>query len=158
MRIGGAAIELVEVGVLNRALNRGETIQAADLAIERRPREGLPGDLQADAASLAGRIARRPLSAGAVVRTGDLGKPETRGDIVTVFYEVPGMTLTLRARATEAGAQGDTIAVLNVQSKKSLHATVVSPGRVAVSAATPGPSPALPRRPPAPERVRAHVS
>jgi flagellar basal body P-ring formation protein FlgA len=56
-----------------------------------------------------------------------------------VFYEVPGMTLTLRARATEAGAQGDTISVLNVQSKKSLHATVVSPGRVAVSAATPGP-------------------
>jgi flagellar basal body P-ring formation protein FlgA len=152
VRIGGAAIELVEVGVLNRALNRGETIQAADLAIERRPREGLPGDLQADAASLAGRIARRPLSAGAVVRTGDLGKPEivARGDIVTVFYEVPGMTLTLRARATEAGAQGDTIAVLNVQSKKSLHATVVAPGRVAVSAATPGPLARLAAQTPSP--------
>jgi len=152
VRIGGAAIELVEVGVLNRALNRGETIQAADLAIERRPREGLPGDLQADAAGLAGRIARRPLSAGAVLRTGDLGKPEivARGDIVTVFYEVPGMTLTLRARATEAGAQGDTIAVLNVQSKKSLHATVVSPGRVAVSAATPGPLARLAAQTPSP--------
>ena len=152
VRIGGAAIELVEVGVLNRALNRGETIQAADLAIERRPREGLPGDLQADAASLAGRIARRPLSAGAVVRTGDLGKPEivARGDIVTVFYEVPGMTLTLRARATEAGAQGDTIAVLNVPSKKSLHATVVAPGRVAVSAATPGPLGRLAAQTPSP--------
>ena len=66
MRIGGAAIELVEVGVLNRSLNRGETIQAADLAIERRPREGLPGDLQADAAS-----SRRPdRPASAVGRSG----------------------------------------------------------------------------------------
>ena len=159
MRIGGAAIELVEVGVLNRSLNRGETIQAADIAIERRPREGLPGDLQADAAR--SRRPRRPASA-----VGRSGRPDGRsrqaGDRRARrhghhVYEVPGMTLTLRARATEAGAQGDTIAVQNVQSKQSLQATVVSPGRVAVSAATPGRSPALPRRPPAPERVRDHV-
>ncbi len=57
-----------------------------------------------------------------------------RGEIVTVVYEIPGMTLTLRGRATEAGAQGDTIGVVNPQSKKTLQATIVAPGKVAVSA------------------------
>jgi flagella basal body P-ring formation protein FlgA len=141
VRISGTAAETVEIAVLTRALNRGETVQGSDFAIERRVRETLPGDVQGDAGALAGRVARRALSAGSVVRQGDLGKPEIvgRGDIVTVFYEIPGMTLTLRARATEAGAQGDSIGVLNIQSKKALQATVVAPGKVAVSAATPGP-------------------
>jgi flagella basal body P-ring formation protein FlgA len=141
VRIGGTATESVEVAVLNRALNRGDTVQGSDFAIERRAREALPGDLQGDLAALAGRVARRSLPAGSVVRQGDLGRPEIvgRGDIVTVLYEIPGMTLTLRARATEAGAQGDLIGVLNIQSKKALQATVVAPGKVAVSAATPGP-------------------
>ncbi|HEX8164922.1 MAG TPA: flagellar basal body P-ring formation chaperone FlgA [Beijerinckiaceae bacterium] len=140
VRIAGVVTELVETAVLTRALNRGETVQSSDFAVERRAKETLPGDVQTDAAALAGRIARRSLSAGAVVRTGDLGRPEivARGDIVTVFYEIPGMTLTLRARATEAGAQGDSIGVLNIQSKKTLQATVVAHGKVAVSAATPG--------------------
>ncbi|HEX8662839.1 MAG TPA: flagellar basal body P-ring formation chaperone FlgA [Beijerinckiaceae bacterium] len=140
VRIAGTATELVEAAVLTRALNRGETVQASDFTVERRAKETLPGDVQPDASALVGRVARRALSAGAVVRSGDLGKAEVvaRGDIVTVFYEIPGLTLTLRARATEAGAQGDTIGVLNVQSKKTLQATVVAPGKVAVSAATPG--------------------
>jgi O-acetyl-ADP-ribose deacetylase len=70
-----------------------------------------------------------------------LGKPEivTRGEIVTVVYEIPGMVLTLRGRATEAGAQGDSIGVLNIQSKKTLQATVMGPGKVSVSAPAPGP-------------------
>jgi flagella basal body P-ring formation protein FlgA len=140
VRIAGTVTELVEAAVLTRALNRGETVQPSDFTVERRAKETLPGDVQPDASALVGRVARRALSAGAVVRAGDLGKAEmvARGDIVTVFYEIPGLTLTLRARATEAGAQGDTIGVLNLQSKKTLQATVVAPGKVAVSAVTPG--------------------
>jgi flagella basal body P-ring formation protein FlgA len=140
VRFAGTVTELVETAVLTRTLNRGETVQASDFTVERRAKETLPGDIQPDATTLVGRVARRALSAGAVVRSGDLGRPEvvSRGETVTVVYEIPGMTLTLRARATEAGAQGDTIGVLNIQSKKTLQATVVGPGKVAVSAATPG--------------------
>jgi flagellar basal body P-ring formation protein FlgA len=58
---------------------------------------------------------------------------------VTVVYEVPGMVLTLRGRASQSGAKGDLIAVVNPQSKKVLQAQVVAPGQVSVAAATPGP-------------------
>jgi flagella basal body P-ring formation protein FlgA len=97
--------------------------------------------VQGDASSLAGQVARRALAAGTVVRQGDLAKPElvARGDVVTIVYEIPGMVLTLRGRANEAGAQGDMIAVTNPQSKKILQAQVIAPGKVSVSAALPGP-------------------
>lgn len=139
--IAGTATEIVEVAVLNRAVGRGETVQAADLTIERRPRETLPGDVQPDGASFASRVARRSLGAGSVLRTGDVARPEivARNEIVTVLYEIPGLILTLRGRATEAGAEGETIGVLNIQSKKTLQARVIAPGRVSVSAPVPGP-------------------
>jgi flagella basal body P-ring formation protein FlgA len=139
-RVAGAVVELVEAAVLNRSIARGETVHAGDVSIERRVKAALPADLQPDALQLAGRVARRALAAGSVVRTGDLAKPEivARGDIVTAVYEIPGLTLTLRARASEAGAQGDVIAIVNPQSKKILQATVVAPGQVAVSATTIG--------------------
>jgi flagella basal body P-ring formation protein FlgA len=140
MRVSGAVVEQVEVALLTRALNRGETAQAADFTIERRAKESVPSDAQAEVQGLAGRVARRALAAGALVRVGDLARPEivTRGDIITVVYEVPGMTLSLRGRASESGAQGDTINVVNPQSKKTLQGQIVAPGRVSVSAAVPG--------------------
>jgi flagella basal body P-ring formation protein FlgA len=142
-RVAGQAIEMAEVQVLSRAFNRGEMVQAADVTVERRPKAAVPGDALLDPGAIAGRTARRSLPAGSVLRTGDLQRPEivARGEIVTIVYEIPGMTLTLRGRANEAGAQGDVIAVTNPQSKRTLQATVAGPGRVAVSAATATPGP-----------------
>ncbi|HEY8383102.1 MAG TPA: flagellar basal body P-ring formation chaperone FlgA [Microvirga sp.] len=140
-RVTGSLVELAEVAVLNRTLARGDVVQASDLTIERRSRDTLPADLQAETTGLVGRVARRALAAGNLVRTGDLARPElvAKGDTVTIVYEVPGMVLTLRGRANEAGAEGDTIAVTNPQSKKILQAQVVAPGKVSVSAPMPGP-------------------
>jgi flagella basal body P-ring formation protein FlgA len=135
-RVSGAALTQVEVAVLTRPLARGEAAQASDFALEKRVRETLPADVQVDAHDLAGRVARRALHAGAVVRSGDLARPEivSRGDIVTIVYEAPGIMLTLRGRASDSGAEGDTIAVVNPQSKKTLHGQVIAPGKVSVSA------------------------
>lgn len=139
IRIAGAVTETVEVTVLNRALNRGETVQSSDVSIERRMKDHVAPDAQPESNAVVGRVARRNLTAGSLIRTGDLGKPElvTRGDNVTVVYETAGMTLTLRARASESGGLGDVVAVVNQQSKKSLQATVVGAGKVSVNAAAP---------------------
>jgi flagellar basal body P-ring formation protein FlgA len=51
-----------------------------------------------------------------------------RNDIVTLVYEVPGVVLTMRGRATEGGAEGDTISVLNEQSKRTVQGTIAGPG------------------------------
>ena len=85
-------------------------------------------------------------------------KPELvqRNETVTIIYEVPGIVLTMRGKALEAGAEGDIINVLNVQSKRTIQATVTGPGRVTVSrrhAAA-----ASPRAiPPAPTQARSRA-
>ena len=56
-----------------------------------------------------------------------------RNDTVTIVYEAPGLTLTLRGQAQDAGALGDTISVLNVESKRVVQGVVSGPGRVTVS-------------------------
>jgi flagella basal body P-ring formation protein FlgA len=45
------------------------------------------------------------------------------------------MTLTAQGRASEDGAKGDTIRVLNMQSKKMIEGVVVGPDRVRVDLA-----------------------
>jgi len=57
-----------------------------------------------------------------------------RNDIVTIFYETPGLTLTLRGQAQDAGALGDTIGVMNMQSKRLVQGVVSGPGRVTAAA------------------------
>jgi flagella basal body P-ring formation protein FlgA len=140
VRVTGVALEFVEAAVLTRSINRSEAVQAADFVVERRVKDSLPADAQLETRTLPGQVARRALQAGSVLRVGDLARPEivARGDVVTIVYEVPGMTLTMRGSASAAGAQGDFIAVVNPQSKKTLQAQVVAPGKVSVSAPLPG--------------------
>ncbi len=61
-------------------------------------------------------------------------KPEivARNDTVTIVYQVPGVTLTLRGQAKDAGALGDTISVVNIETKRVVQAVVSGPDRVMV--------------------------
>ena len=60
-----------------------------------------------------------------------------RNEAVTITYEVPGIMLTVRGKALEAGAVGDVVGVLNIQSNRTVQATVIGPGRVTIAAARP---------------------
>ena len=65
-------------------------------------------------------------------------KPEivARNETVTLIYQAPGITLTLRGQAQEPGALGDTVGVLNVQTKRVVQGVISGPGKVTVVAAT----------------------
>lgn len=153
LRVAGAVVETVEVALLTRSLGRGEAVKEGDVASERRPRETAPADALSDASALLTQVARRPLTAGALLRAGDLAKPEIvgRGDGVTIVFEAPGLNLALRGRANEGGGLGDLVAVVNPATKKVLQATVIGPGRVSVSAPPPGRLAGLAPTPPARE-------
>lgn len=140
LRVSGQVIEIREVAILGRSLNRGETILASDLTVERRPREATPADAQGAQADLAGQVAQRSLSAGAILRSGDLAPPDlvARGEAVTIVFDSPGLNLSLRGQANESGRLGASITVTNPISKKILSATVIGAGRVSV-----GPAPLL---------------
>ena len=66
-------------------------------------------------------------------------KPEMiqRNESVTLVYRVPGITLTVRGKATEGGAEGDVITVTNEQTKRPVQGVVVSAGQVVVSGVAP---------------------
>jgi flagella basal body P-ring formation protein FlgA len=134
LRVTGSVAELVEVAVVTRALERNETVKPSDIALERRPREAVPSDAAFEAKPLAGRVARRALGQGTLLRPGDLARPELviRGEVVTAVYETPGISLAMRVKAVEGGALGDSVAVVNPASKKTLQAVVIGPGRVSV--------------------------
>ena len=65
-------------------------------------------------------------------------REKTPGDLVTIVYEAPGLLITLRGKANEAGAMGDVVSVTNPQSKRVLQAKVTGPGRVSVQPSAAG--------------------
>jgi flagella basal body P-ring formation protein FlgA len=138
LRYVGTVVETVEAAVLTRPLGRGDVVRAPDVAIERRPKAETRSDVSSSVSGLVGLAARRALRAGEVLRTGDLQKPELvqRNDNVTLVYEAPGLVLTMRGKALDSGAVGDTVSVLNVQSKRTVQGTVSGPGQVSVAATT----------------------
>jgi flagella basal body P-ring formation protein FlgA len=134
MRVTGTLVETAEAVVPLRAIAAGEVLKASDVMIERRPRS--------DAVAIEdvlGFAAKRALKQGQVIRAGDVIKPElvARNETVTISFEAPGMMLSTRGTALEAGALGDVVNVLNVQSKRTIQGTVSGKGRVTVSTAPP---------------------
>ncbi|AMB46190.1 flagellar basal body P-ring formation chaperone FlgA [Methylobacterium sp. AMS5] len=144
LRVAGVAVETREVAVLTRSLNRGEAVASADLTVERRPRDGVPNDVQGAPTLVVGQVAQRPLSAGAVLRSGDVAPPDlvARGDSVAIVFETAGVSLSLRGIANESGRLGASVSVMNAASKKVLQAVVIAPGRVSVGP-VPQPQPIL---------------
>jgi flagella basal body P-ring formation protein FlgA len=142
-RYTGSAVETVEVAVPMRALARGDVVRASDVSIERRPKTEVSGEPLAAPNEVIGLSARRPVRLGAALRVADLMKPELvqRNETVTLQYQAPGILLTLRGKALDAGAEGDTVSVLNEQSKRTVQGVVSGPGRVTITAVPPPPAP-----------------
>ncbi|WP_419829604.1 flagellar basal body P-ring formation chaperone FlgA [Methylobacterium sp.] len=138
LRVSGVVVELREVAVLTRSLNRGDPVRDGDLVVERRPREMVAADAQAGATAVLGEVAQHALPAGTVLRVSDTALPElvARGESVTIVYETASVSLSMRGLANEAGRMGAVVNVVNVASKKVLQATVIGPGRVSVGPAS----------------------
>jgi len=134
-RFTGTAIETIDALTVDHPLERGEVLKASDLVVTRRPKT--EGPAVTDMHAAAGLAARHELRPGLPLHDADLMKPAIiqRNDAVTIVYEAPGLTLTLRGQAQDVGALGDTIGVLNVQSKRVVQGVVAGPGRVTVTAA-----------------------
>ncbi|WP_331289950.1 flagellar basal body P-ring formation chaperone FlgA [Methylobacterium radiotolerans] len=138
-RVSGVVVELREVAVLARNLNRGEPVKEGDVTLERRPREAVAPNAQGSTTAILGEVAQNTLTAGTVLRVTDTAPPElvARGENVTIVYETPSISLSMRGLSNDSGRMGAVVNVVNVASKKILQATVIGPGRVSVS-----PSPA----------------
>ncbi|HVZ52225.1 MAG TPA: flagellar basal body P-ring formation chaperone FlgA [Pseudolabrys sp.] len=139
LRLAGRAQATTEVLTVARQIERGTVLKDADVMVERRPRADVARDMLTDRDQAVGLAARAVLQPGRPLRGTELMRPQVvqRDDVVTLMYEVPGIKLTMRGKATEAGAVGDTISVLNEQTKRVVQATVAGPGRVIIDTTAP---------------------
>jgi flagella basal body P-ring formation protein FlgA len=134
LRFTGTAIETVEATVLARNVERNDVIKHSDVVVERRPK----AEVGTDAASLertVGMQVRRQLRAGQAIRTTDLAKPDLvqRDQNVTLIYQTAGLYLTMRGKALENGTEGDTVSVMNLQSKRTVSGTVIGRAQVSIT-------------------------
>jgi flagella basal body P-ring formation protein FlgA len=135
-RFFGAAIETVAAVAVDHPIERGQIIKQSDLTILHRPKSET-GAIS-NIAEVVGLAARQELRPGQPLHSADLTKPAVvqRNDTVTIVFQAPGLVLTLRGVAQEGGAIGDSIGVLNADSKRVVQAQVTAPGRVSVSSVT----------------------
>jgi flagella basal body P-ring formation protein FlgA len=138
LRLTGTVVETIETAVLTRAVARGEVIKAADVTFGRRPKGDAAGDPITDLDQAVGLAVRQGMRAGQPLLRAQLMKPELvhRDNTITLVYEVPGITITTRGKALEAGAMGDTIGVANVETKRTIQGTVSGPNRVTIMSTT----------------------
>ena len=139
LRLSGRAAATAEIVTLAHSVDRGEVIKTSDVVIERRPRAEVGREILRTAEQAVGLAARSALRPGQPLRGADLMKPEVvqHNQMVTLLYQMPGIRLTVRGKSVEGGAEGDTIGVLNEQSKRTVQGVVVGPGRVLVSSTMP---------------------
>jgi flagella basal body P-ring formation protein FlgA len=115
-----------------RNINVGERVDASDLVWS----DGLvaPSDAPSDPEAVIGMVARRPLRLGAAVGGHDVAPPKVvhRDEIVSVAYRLNGISLVLQAKAMADAAVGESVQVMNPQSKKVIEAVASGPGQAVV--------------------------
>jgi flagella basal body P-ring formation protein FlgA len=138
LRFTGTAIETVEAAILTRDVQRAEILKSSDVITERRPKAEVGGDAAARGRAV-GMQMRRPVRAGQPLRVADLAKPDLvqRDDNVTLIFQSAGLYLTVRGKALDSGTEGDTVSVLNLQSKRTVSGVVIGRDQIAISVATP---------------------
>ena len=131
----GRAFEVVEVPVLRKSAHRGEIIGEDDLVWAELRVDRLPPNVIISPDGLVGRTPRRTMRPGKPIRARDVHVPTmvAKGSGVTMSYRTAAMTLSAPGRALDDGALGDTIRVINSQTKIVVDARVSGNGSVTVA-------------------------
>ncbi len=116
-----------------RPLERGAVVSASDVAI-REVRVMRSQPLASALEEVVGRRLGKNLSAGEPILLNSLSLSPIiqRGDSVIITVRRSGFLIEVRGEALDAGAEGESIRVRNLQSRSVVQAVVVGPGRVEV--------------------------
>jgi flagella basal body P-ring formation protein FlgA len=139
LTLHGRVFATARLPVLRRAVNGGETVRAGDVEFAHVREDANRRDLISDPQRLIGQTARVRLREREPVRESDVRAPTlvTRNASVTIVLQAVNLQLSSQGRAVEDGARGDTIRVVNVQSHRTIEATVIGPDTVAVQLTRP---------------------
>ncbi|WP_404384826.1 flagellar basal body P-ring formation chaperone FlgA [Caenispirillum salinarum] len=134
LRVAGRVFLTTAVPVLRSTMRHGELIEPDDIDYVTLRVDQLKRDTLTDPGQLVGRTPRRFVQAGAPVTEIQVQRPRmvSKGDVVTMSYSTPFMTLTTQGRAMEHGGLGDQVRIQNLQSNTTVTAVVTDHNAVTV--------------------------
>lgn len=123
-----------EVVLAAKPLGRNQPITREDLQIQTMNLARVPSNAIIHVDQVLGRRANRAIAANSVLRSDQVELPPIvrKGDVVQVLAESARLKITTQAVAQENGAIGQKIQVMNVGSKKNVHAQVIDAQTVRV--------------------------
>jgi len=133
-KLGGKVHKQVMIPVLKKFIPSGREILEDDIEFKAERLSKVGRNTITDAASMIGKSPRRSVRPGMAVSMNNLGDPVTveKGKLVAVILESGGMFLSISGRTMEAGGTGDVIRVENINSRKIIHAEVMSSRKVRI--------------------------
>ncbi len=118
-----------------RELARGTVIQSRDLRVEQRPAERTPRGAITEMDLAAGKEVVRAVAPGEAVTTSAVASVRAirRGAVVALVLQGPGFRIVARGIASEDGAVGETIRVVNQSSRREVSGRIDDDRTVRVS-------------------------
>src|SRR5208283_4410662 len=119
----------------SRPLKQNEMISGADLEVRKMNLTDAADRFATRLDQVENRRVLRNLGVHQPLELRDLDKPLVlkRGDSVNIVYDEPGLSVTAKGQADADGGVGDTLAITNVSSKKTVHCKVVDAQTVRVT-------------------------
>ena len=125
----------MNVPVAMRDLKAGQIITADDVFDKRVVQENNSRMInQVKTQDLIGKEVKRAIRSGQTIQSNDVRAQVmvAKGKIVTLNYSKGGIMLSAQGKALENGGLGDTVRVMNAQSKSVIQGTVTGPETVSV--------------------------
>jgi flagella basal body P-ring formation protein FlgA len=143
VHVSGRLVNVVQIPTLVRPMMPGDVVRPEDVAWMTVDVGQMPAGELTDIRDLVGHTPRHPLRAQEALRPFDLEMPVLvhRNDAVLIVLQAPGLMLTAAGKALDDGGRGELIRVVNIQSNRTIDATVAAPGQVEL--ALPGAPPPL---------------
>jgi len=134
IQVTGSVYEILDVPVLARSIQRGETIRARDLDVVKQRRKSVGRNTITDISQIVGKTPRRYLQSGKPIRMADIRMPVlvAKGKLVTLTLTNRHMQITAQGKALEDGAIGDLVRVTNTRSRQTVQGVVMGHNQVAI--------------------------
>jgi flagella basal body P-ring formation protein FlgA len=130
-----ATIEVRGPAVVTRKpLGRHKPIAAEDIEVQILDLANLPANVLSDPGAVIGKRTRRAIGALTPLRADSIELPPLvkRGDLVVIMAESENLKITTLGQVKKKGRLGERIPVVNLDSKKVLHAVVVDANTVKI--------------------------
>jgi flagella basal body P-ring formation protein FlgA len=134
LRLNGRIFAVVDVPVLASNMQSGDRIEKDDIVWETVREKQIRNNTVLSVDDLVGMEARRLIRKGNLIRTNDVKKHAEveKGDRVRIVLTNKTMALTVIGEALEDGSLGEFIKIKNIQSNKTVYATVTGDNTVSI--------------------------